>query len=107
MRAHKKKGVGRRRQRSKQAGRVNVEEELLLNRWNRRTFYLGMALAASVASVFPFLLGHPLHDHWNPFGVGFTLLSMLLLTAFLYAAGTAFFFWWYSEKRWKEKGVLR
>ena len=24
----------------------------------------------------------PLHDHWNPFGAGFTLLSMLLLTAF-------------------------
>jgi hypothetical protein len=85
---------------------VNVEEELLLKKWKRRTFYLGVALAVSVGSVFPFLLGYPLHAYWGTFGVGFTFLSMLLLSAFLFSAGTTFLFWWYSEGRLRRKGLM-
>jgi hypothetical protein len=107
VQANRKKGLGRRRQRTQQTVRLNVEEELLLTKWSRRMLYLGVALAASVGSVFPFLSGYPLHDHWKPFGVSLTLLSMVLLSAFLSTAGMTFFFWWYSEKRWRRKRLLR
>jgi hypothetical protein len=106
VKVHTKKNVRRRRRVGQRIVPVNAEEELLLKRWNRRTLYFGVALAASAGSVFPFLLGYPLHEYWTPFGVGFTLLSGVLLTAFLYTAGTTFFFWWYSEKRWIRKGLL-
>jgi hypothetical protein len=66
-----------------------------LRNWKRATIYLGVALFASVASVVPFLAGHSLHDHWDSIGKNMVLLSMILLPAFCFAAGTAYNMWSY------------
>ena len=58
--------------------------------WTRATMGLGFALAASIASVIPFLYGQPLHSHWDPAGKNLVRLSMFLLCAFLYAAWTTY-----------------
>ncbi len=75
---------------AKQDADLEAEIAQKLRNWKRATMCLGVALFASVAAVVPFLDGHSLHDHWDPVGKNVVLLSMFLLPAFCYAAGTAY-----------------
>jgi len=68
-----------------------------VKKWGRAACFLGLALVVSVGSVVPFLYGHPLHSKWDTFGVGFVVLSMGLLPAFLYASGTTLNLWLYGR----------
>jgi hypothetical protein len=70
------------------AGGVEAQTTQSTRKWSRATLYLGLALAASIGSVVPFLYGNPLHSFWDTFGVGTVAVSMGLLLAFLYAAAT-------------------
>jgi hypothetical protein len=73
----------------------SVNDALLtqrLRKWKRGTACLGIALAASVGSVVPFLKGHSLHQYFPSVGKVFVILSMCLLSAFMYAAGTTYNF---------------
>ena len=58
--------------------------------WKRRATFLGLALIASICLVIPFLEGHALHAYFGSAGKAFLVISMILLSSFLYAAGTAY-----------------
>jgi len=75
-----------------------------LQKWKRGTAWLGIALAGSVGSVVPFSKGHSLHDYSPTVGKALVILSMCLLSAFMYAAGTAYNFWWYRRSMRKIPG---
>lgn len=62
-------------------------------RWRRRSIYAGVAVLASAGSVVPFLYGDFLHAHWNDIGAYLVLLSMALMTVFLFCFGTMCSFW--------------
>jgi hypothetical protein len=55
--------------------------------WRKRSIYSTVALLLSCASVYPFLKGHPLHEHWESFGKYLVLLSMALWVAFVLCTG--------------------
>jgi hypothetical protein len=75
-----------------------------LRKWKRGTACLGIALAASVGSVVPFSKGHSLHEYSPSVGKVLVILSMCLLSAFMYAAGTTYNFWWYRRSMKKIRG---
>jgi hypothetical protein len=75
-----------------------------LRQWKRGTACLGIALAASVGAVFPFLKGHSLHEYFQSLGKALIILSVCLLSAFMYAAGTTYTFWWYRRSMRKIRG---
>jgi hypothetical protein len=65
-----------------------------LNRWKRRTVVLGLAFAASIIAVIPFLKGFPLHRYW--YGVRYLIWLCCALLFLLTAAGAiAYNQWWY------------
>jgi len=61
--------------------------------WRKRSIYSTVALLLSCASVYPFLKGHPLHEHWESFGIYLVLLSMALLAAFVSCTGFFYSAW--------------
>jgi hypothetical protein len=71
---------------------ARLEEQL--SRWKRRAAWLGIALALSIATIVPFADGQPLHRYWG--NAKFVVyLAMCLLSAFMYALGTAYVVWNY------------
>ena len=66
-----------------------------LRKWKRATTCLGIALAASIGAIVPFLEGHALHEYFAGVGKPLIYLSMCLLSVFMYAAGTTYNFWSY------------
>ena len=79
--------------RDDRAQEMRVEKRL--TKWKRSTALLIIALLASVGGVVPFLKGYPLHAHWHEIGKKLLVLSMGLLVACLYSAGTTYNFWTY------------
>lgn len=75
-----------------------------LHKWKRRTVCLGIALAASVGLIVPFLKGHSLHGYFPSFGRTLIILSMCLLLAFMFAAGTTYNLWWYRRSMRRIRG---
>ncbi len=65
---------------------TQIEIAKKVRKWGRAACCLGLALGISIGSVTPFLYGHSLHNYWEPFGVGFVVISMGLLLIFLYSA---------------------
>jgi hypothetical protein len=76
-------------------GRSAIGQELkvYINRWRRRSIYAGVAFLASAGIVVPFLYGNFLHAYWNDVGVYLVMLSMVLITVFLFCFGTMCSFW--------------
>jgi len=68
-----------------------------LRKWKRSTAVLFALLLISIGSVIPFLKGFPLHEHWDALGKKLLLLSMGLLVACMYSAGTSYTFWTYLK----------
>ncbi len=77
---------------------------LRLRTWKLGTFWVGIALAAAIVSVIPFLRDFPLHDEWDLVGRKILLLSMCLLAVFMYVAGTTYNFWAYLRDVRKTNG---
>lgn len=71
--------------------------ESRLTKWKRSTALLFALLLVNIGSVVPFLNGYPLHDHWDAVGKKLLLLSMGLLVACMYSAGTTYNFWTYLK----------
>jgi hypothetical protein len=72
--------------------------------WRRRSLYSTAALVLICAFIYPFLAGHPLHQHWESFGKYLIFVAMALLVVFVLCTG-----FWYSA--WQalrdvEKGQL-
>lgn len=59
--------------------------------WRKRALYSTLALTLSCASVYPFLAGHALYEHWDSLARYLVLLSMGLLLVFVFSIAT-----WYS-----------
>jgi hypothetical protein len=70
--------------------------------WRKRSIYSTVALLLSCASVYPFLEGHTLHQHWESLGKYLIFVSMALLVVWVYCAGL----WWsaWQALRDVEKG---
>jgi hypothetical protein len=69
--------------------------------WRKRGLYATSAFLLSCASVYPFLEGHALHNHWNSIG-SLVLLSMGLLLVFVLC--NAFWYNAWQALRDVEKG---
>ena len=72
--------------------------------WRRRSLYSTAALVLICAFIYPFLAGHPLHQHWESFGKYLIFVAMALLVVCVLCTG-----FWYSA--WQalrdvEKGQL-
>ena len=85
----KQKALRLTRERHKQAQDTALVEQQA-RAWKRRATFLGLALIVSIGLVIPFLEGHALHRYFGSAGKAFLLTSMCLLSAFMYAAGTAY-----------------
>ena len=87
------------RKEATQEAREDEEKEIRIEHrlctWKRGTMWLGTALAVSVMSVVPFSRGHSLYQYSGTIGKFLVYLSMCLLCAFMYAAGTTYNFWSY------------
>jgi hypothetical protein len=70
---------------------VRQYAQTVIRLWRRRASYSTLALLLGCASVYPFLAGHSLHDHWNSIGRYLLLLSVGLFLAFVYICAM-----WYS-----------
>jgi len=79
----------------RQAQELEADIEQRLRKWKRGTVWLGIALASSIVGVVPFLYGYPLHDYWDAIGKKILVLSMCLLSLFMYSVGTTYNFWSY------------
>lgn len=66
-----------------------------VRKWKRVATLLGIALAMSIFAIVPFLSSHPYHAEWDRIGKKLVLLAMGLLSAFMYAAATAYNLWSY------------
>jgi len=79
----------------------NAERDAVLTQrlitWKRRTLWLAATLAVSVGSLVPFLAGHARHPYFSIAGKGLVLLSMCLVSAVMYAAGTTYNIWSYRR----------
>jgi hypothetical protein len=73
-----------------------------LNFWRRRALYSIAALFVGCASVVPFLAGHSLHEHAEPFARLLVLVNMGLFTLCVYYC----LLWWgaWSAVRALDKG---
>jgi len=80
---------------ARQDDEQEAQISLRLRKWKRGTAWLGIALAASIVSVVPFSKGYPLHEHAESAGKFLVYLSMILLTAFMWAGATTYNFWRY------------
>ena len=84
---------------SEEEARHDLEYEQRIERGVRRyrliAVAVGLSLAASVAADVPFLYGYPLHNYWDVLGKWLVILSMCLLSAFVFFAATAFNWWTY------------
>jgi hypothetical protein len=78
-----------------QADEQEARIGLRLRKWKLGTAWVGIALAASIISVVPFSKGYPLHEHAESVGKFLVYLSMILLTAFVWAGATTYNFWRY------------
>jgi hypothetical protein len=78
---------------ARQADEQEAQIEECIRKWKRRTVYLGVALATSIALVIPFAEGQPLHQYASASGKIFVYMSMCLLALFMYAAGITYTFW--------------
>src|SRR5579862_4976756 len=89
------------REKAKEEARRDDEQEARLEqrlrKWKRRTTWLGISLAISIAAVVPFLKGHSLHEQWDVAGKKILILSMCLLVGFMYAAGITYTCWLYLK----------
>jgi hypothetical protein len=87
------------REEAAEEARQDQEQEALieqhLRKWKRGTVWIGIALVSSVVAVVPFLYGYPLHYYWDALGKRILVLSMCLLSAFMYTAGITFTSWLY------------
>lgn len=72
--------------------------------WKGRALYSALALFLSCASVIPFLKGHALHAHAEPFARLLVYLSMVLLVVFVLCAGYFYSAW--QALRDVEKGQV-
>ena len=72
--------------------------------WRKRALYSTLALLLSCASVYPFLVGHSLHAHWNSIGTYVLLLSMGFLLVFVYTCGMWYSAWQALRDMEKEQG---
>jgi hypothetical protein len=103
----KEKGKQKRIQLTEERQKSVNDDDMLtqrLRKWKRGTACLGIALAVSVGSVVPFSKGHSLHEYAPSLGKAFVILSMCLLSAFMYAAGTTYNFWRYRRSMRKIRG---
>jgi hypothetical protein len=78
-----------------------------LLKWRKATTVLGVALAANILAVIPFLAGHSLHKQWESVGKNVLASAMALFLAFVYVGGNYSTFWSYLrnvKKTHKEFG---
>jgi len=59
--------------------------------WRKRALLSTFAFLLSCGSVYPFLAGHALHEHWDSLGKYLLMLSMGLLPVFVMCNGS-----WYN-----------
>lgn len=71
------------------------EARFMLSMWIHRTIYLGIATAASVASVIPFLQGFLLHKYFEVFGKYLIYIACSCFTLFMWSVGMMIWWLWY------------
>ncbi len=71
------------------------EAKKLLRYRTKWALYATVTFFLSCAAVVPFLMGFPLHSHWESFGKFFLLLSMTLLLPFVAHTGRAINAWFF------------
>jgi hypothetical protein len=69
----------------------DAKERLRL--WANRLIISGLAFVLSCSAVVPFLYGHSLHEHWDPFGKYLLFLPLVLLPPFIGCAILTFIAW--------------
>ena len=72
--------------------------------WRKRALYSTLAFVSSCASVYPFLAGHALHEHWESLGKYLVLLSMGLLLVFVLCNASWYNAWQALRDVEKEQG---
>jgi membrane protease YdiL (CAAX protease family) len=61
--------------------------------WRRRAALSTIALAMSIALVYPFLMGHMLHQYWDSVGQYLVYAAMALLVVFVFCTGMFYSAW--------------